>query len=186
MTEREKLTRIQYPFVYLFILVSAIVSCNNNEPAKEQPNPSELKESLIYANKEAVVTEAEQIHDFLRRYNWPMSETGSGLRYWIYEDGHGEMVQEGDLIEIQYVVSLLNGDTVYTSVEKGPLVFVPGRAQVISGLEEGILLLKQGDRAKFIIPSHLAFGLIGDQDRIGGKTTLVYDVKVLRIKKEQL
>ena len=35
-----------------------------------------------------------------------------------------------------------------------------------SGLEEGLLLMKVGDKAKFIIPSHLAFGLLGDENRI--------------------
>jgi FKBP-type peptidyl-prolyl cis-trans isomerase len=165
-------------------MVSLLFSCNNSPSSQEKKELPDLKEPLIEANQKALDTESEQISDFLKRYKWDMTETGSGLRYWVYKKGQGENVSTGDVVEIEYIVSLLNGDTVYTSEERGELVFIPGRAQVISGLEEGILLLRQGDHAKFIIPSHLAYGLIGDQDRIGKKATLVYDVKVLRIKKE--
>lgn len=168
----------------VFLLAITSISCNNNPPVQDKQTAPDLKEPLINANRKAVDTETEQINDFLRRYKWDMTETGSGLRYWIYKNGSGSMISQGNVVEVDYTVSLLSGDTVYTSDEKGKLVFIPGRAQVISGLEEGILLLKEGDHAKFIIPSHLAYGLIGDQDRIGKKATLVYDLKVLRTKKE--
>lgn len=167
----------------LTLAVILLASCNQPSPERKLPDPGQVREPLLKANKEAVQTENEQIRDFLRRYKWPMQETGSGLLYHIYVNGSGPEVENGDLVEISYVISLLNGDTVYNSAEKGSLVFVSGRAQVISGLEEGILLLKKGDRAKFIIPSHLAFGLIGDQDKIGQKATLVYDINVINVRK---
>jgi FKBP-type peptidyl-prolyl cis-trans isomerase len=165
------------------MFAALLFSCRSNDPGNQENKPVDLKEPLIKANKEVVRTETEQINDFLRRYKWSMTETGSGLRFMIYKQGQGPLVQKGYLVELSYTTSLLTGDTVYTSKEKGNLVFVAGKASVISGLEEGILLLREGDKAKFIIPSHLAFGLIGDQDRIGQKTTLVYDVELLRIKK---
>ena len=51
------------------------------------------------------------------------------------------------------------------------------------GLEEGILFMCEGDRAKFILPSHRAFGLTDDQDKIPPKATLIYDVKLIKIKR---
>jgi FKBP-type peptidyl-prolyl cis-trans isomerase len=39
-----------------------------------------------------------------------------------------------------------------------------------------------GDRAKFIVPSHLAFGLLGDQKMIPPQATLVYDVELINLK----
>jgi len=50
-------------------------------------------------------------------------------------------------------------------------------------LEEGLLLLHQGDKAKFIIPSHLAYGLLGDQKQIPPGATLVYDVELIQLNK---
>ena len=42
--------------------------------------------------------------------------------------------------------------------------------------------MKVGDIAKFILPSHLAFGLLGDEEKIPKRATLVYHVELLTIK----
>jgi FKBP-type peptidyl-prolyl cis-trans isomerase len=104
------------------------------------------------------------------------------LRYWIYEHGTGQKAIKGSVARIEYSVSLLNGETIYRSSDDGPKEFTIGRGGVESGLEEGILFLKEGDRAKFILPSHLAYGLLGDQDKIPARSVLVYDLKLLKIK----
>ncbi len=168
---------------YLVVLsfTSFLWSCN--EPAREGRTQSRnaLREPLIEANKHAVKTESQHIEDFLRRYKWDMQETGSGLRYMVYKKGEGRPARKGDIVILEYTASFITGDVVYSSDEEGPLVFEVGKAEVISGLEEGILLLRVGDKAKFIIPSHLAYGLVGDDKRIPGKTTLIYDVTLLEI-----
>ena len=43
--------------------------------------------------------------------------------------------------------------------------------------------MKVGDKAKFIIPSHLAFGLLGDENKIPKRATLVYDVELIDVMK---
>jgi FKBP-type peptidyl-prolyl cis-trans isomerase len=58
-----------------------------------------------------------------------------------------------------------------------------GKGGVEAGLEDGILLMHEGGRAKFIIPSHLAFGLTGNGNKIPPKSTLIYDIKLLKIKR---
>jgi FKBP-type peptidyl-prolyl cis-trans isomerase FkpA len=77
---------------------------------------------------------------------------------------------------------LLNGDLAYSSGQTGPKEFEIGHGGVESGLEEGILLLHVGDHAKFIVPSHLAFGLLGDQNKIPQRATLVYDIELVKLK----
>ncbi len=89
---------------------------------------------------------------------------------------------KGKLVSIAFTVSLLNGTICYSSDEDGEKEFVLGLNQVESGLEEGIMQMRVGDKAKFILPSHLGHGLIGDLDRIPQKVTLVYDVELLSIK----
>jgi FKBP-type peptidyl-prolyl cis-trans isomerase len=97
----------------------------------------------------------------------------------VTKKGIGAKAEEGRTVKLDYTLSLLNGDTVYTASKDGPIVFQVGKGQVITGLEEAILLLKVGDQAKFIIPSHLAFGLIGDQKKIRQKASLVYDIEFI-------
>jgi FKBP-type peptidyl-prolyl cis-trans isomerase len=97
----------------------------------------------------------------------------------ITKHGVGAVSQPGRTVKLSYTVTLLTGDTVYSALKDGPLIFEIGKGQVITGLEEAILLLKVGDHAKIIIPSHLAFGLIGDQKKILHKASLVYDIEFI-------
>ncbi len=133
-------------------------------------------------NKKLVKSEDEQIADFMERYKWKMKTTGTGLRYMIYGHGTGPQVKNDSEVKFNYTLSLLNGDTCYTSKKEGQKVLHLGKNEAEPGLEEGILLLKSGDRAKFIIPSHLAFGLPGDGKKIPAKATLVYDIELLEVK----
>ncbi len=157
-------------------------ACHRAPKDEQEKKQADYKKSLMEVNKNLVRTEEQKIEDFLRRYNWDMKETGSGLRYMVYRQGAGVPAETGRVAVIAYTVSLLDGEVCYTSEEDGPRSFEIGKGGVESGLEEGILLLKEGDRAKFIIPSHLAYGLMGDMDRIPAKAALVYDVELLKIK----
>jgi FKBP-type peptidyl-prolyl cis-trans isomerase len=171
-------------FKYFLLLVFSVFlfSCRNQTEKESKLPPAAYKEPLIKANKKLAQTEDEQIEDFIHRYGWNMKETGTGLRYMIYREGQGQQAKKGQIARINYSVSLLTGDEIYSSEETGTKEFLIGKGGVESGLEEGILLLKKGDRAKFIIPSHLAFGLMGDADKIPAKATLVYDIELIDLK----
>jgi len=130
-----------------------------------------------------VKVETEDINNYIRRHEWNMLTTGTGLRYMIYKKGQGLQAKSGDVVKINFNVNLINGVECYSSKEKGPLEFVTGKAEVINGLEEAILLMKEGEKAKAIIPSHLAYGLLGDDDRIPKRATLIYDIEILKITK---
>jgi len=163
----------------LLPLLLLFVECGTGDSGKTAKDPSKYKESLIKANKKIVEEENEQIGDFVRRHNWQMETTSTGLRMMITNHGIGAKAQTGKTVKLAYVMTLLSGDTVYSALDDGPLIFQVGKGQVISGLEEAILLLRVGDRAKIIIPSHLAFGLIGDQKKIHSKASLVYDMEFI-------
>ncbi len=173
---------IAIPLVLLSIFIM-IVSCNQKvEDEKMRKDLTELEEPLLKANKQAVVVEQEQIDNFIKRYKWQMNETGSGLRYAIYKKGDGPFAKPGKVAILNYSVMLITGEEIYSSDKDGRKEFLIGKGGVESGLEEGILLLQVGDRAKFIIPSHLGFGLLGDQNKVPPKSTLIYDIELLDLK----
>jgi FKBP-type peptidyl-prolyl cis-trans isomerase FkpA len=168
-----------FGFLTLLALVMLLTYCDRNSPDKTLQNPSKYKEPLIKANQEAAKTENEQIEDFVRRHQWNMESTSTGIRFMLINQGIGAKAQDGKTVKLSYTLSLLNGDTVYSALKDGPIVFQVGKGQVITGLEEAILLLRVGDHAKIIIPSHLAYGLIGDQKKILQKASLVYDMEFI-------
>lgn len=170
-------------FQILFLLFAFIlISCGSQDKKVKVIDVDSLKNPLANVNKQLVKSENEQICNLIKRYGWDMEETGTGLRYYIYKKGNGNKAEAGKTAKINFEVRLITGDICYSSKDDGAKEFVVGKSDEISGLEEGILLMKVGDKAKFIIPSHLAFGLLGDEDKVPKRATLIYDVELLEIK----
>jgi len=138
-------------------------------------------EVLITVNRELVEEDNERIRAFVESVGWLMKTTESGLWYKIYHEGNGEVAQTGMLATLEYTVSLLDGTVCYSSAQYGPLSFVLGRGGVESGLEEGILLLRVGDKARMIMPPHLAHGLPGDGDCIPQRAIIIYEVELISL-----
>ena len=142
----------------------------------------QVTEKLMEVNKMALQTENKQIEKLIDSSGWNMQKSATGLRFEIIEKGKGAKAENGKLIRFEYEVKLLAGDIVYSSDRSGLKEFRIGSGGVESGLEEGILMLKVGDKARFVIPSYLAHGLSGDQDKIPPKATLIYTVKLIELK----
>ncbi len=167
------------------LVISVFISCGNSQEkktAKPIDTISVYKKPLEDVNKKLVESEDEQINDFIARYGWKMNSTGTGLRYLIYKHGNGASTERGKVAKMNFEVRLITGDLCYSSKGDGPKEMLLGKSGEISGLEEALLLMKVGDKAKFIIPSHLAFGLLGDENKIPKRATLVYDIELLEIK----
>jgi len=162
--------------ILLFATCKQSVNNNSNE---KQPSS---KESLVKVNRYMVKSENEDIENYIHRHQWKMEKTGSGLRIMIYEEGSGEPAKKGQIVELDYELTLITGDVVYSSKENGPMIFKIGYGGVETGLEEAILLMKMGDKAKLVIPSHLAHGFLGDDNLIPPRSTVIYDIEIINLK----
>jgi FKBP-type peptidyl-prolyl cis-trans isomerase len=108
--------------------------------------------------------------------------TKSGLKYQIIKEGEGDLITKGKKVTVNYSGFLLDGKKFDSSVERDePFTFAAGVGQVIKGWDEGILLLKKGSKARFIIPPDLAYGS-RDLGKIPANSTLIFDVEVLDVK----
>ena len=111
------------------------------------------------------------------------NKTDSGLRYQILQEGQGAKAEKGKTVSVHYKGQLADG-TVFDSSYKrnAPIDFPLGMGQVISGWDEGIQLLKIGDKARFVIPSHLGYGSQGAGGVIPPNATLIFDVELMDVK----
>ena len=110
-------------------------------------------------------------------------ETKSGLRYQILQKGTGKQATKGANVSVHYKGQLLDGTVFDSSYKrKEPIDFAIGVGQVIAGWDEGIQLLKVGDKARFVIPSHLAYGESGAGGAIPPNATLIFDVELMNVK----
>ena len=167
--------------LYFLIFGFILFSCANSKTKNPEKKKINDQESLININKVLVKKDKEAIENYIERHKWEMEFIETGLWYMIYNQGTGERAEIGKMATINYEISLLDGYVCYTSDSLIPKTFKIGVGGVESGLEQGILLLREGDKAKFILPPHLAHGLLGDEDRIPPRSTIVYDVELLKI-----
>ncbi|PCH88015.1 MAG: hypothetical protein COB88_04700 [Flavobacteriales bacterium] len=167
----------------LVFLLFACACKREPEVAKKELTQHEANESLVGANKARLRMEGKKIDDYIKRRNWRMTETRSGLRYTIYEkNDNGLKPDSGQVAVINYEISLTDGTICYSSDSTGTKGFVIGKGEIEKGIDEGILLMNQGDKAKFILPSHLGYGLLGDAVMIPSHAILVYDVSLIEIR----
>jgi FKBP-type peptidyl-prolyl cis-trans isomerase FkpA len=168
----------------LFVLSILVLFASCKEEVPEQPKDVNWTKADSYTlGKNVAENEEIRIRLFLEMHkDWELTKTGTGLRYYVYEKGEGLSPQRKQTAEIEYVVSLLDGTECYrTEVDEYEEMLVD-QSDVETGVQEAIKLLKVGDRAKLIIPSHIGHGLLGDQDKIPPLTTLVVDLYLMGIK----
>tara|TARA_B110000003_G_scaffold163487_1_gene163522 strand:- start:1835 stop:2767 length:933 start_codon:yes stop_codon:yes gene_type:complete len=110
-------------------------------------------------------------------------KTSSGLRYQILQKGNGIQATKGVTVSVHYKGQLTDGTVFDSSYKrKEPIEFKLGMGQVIAGWDEGISLLRVGDKARFVIPSNLGYGNRGAGGAIPPNANLIFDVELVDIK----
>lgn len=113
--------------------------------------------------------------------------TDSGLKYIILEKGTGVSAEPGKEATVHYTGYLTNGKIFDSSIERNqPFSFTIGAGKVIRGWDEGVALMRVGDKFRFIIPPQLAYGERGAGNVIPPDAILIFDVKLLEISEPKL
>ncbi|MBR4392242.1 MAG: FKBP-type peptidyl-prolyl cis-trans isomerase [Bacteroidales bacterium] len=168
--------------VFVCLLIGVLFcACGDEDKKPLAGEDPRLRESLEKVNRYLVNDEEEEISNYIERHQLTMISTGTGLRYQVIKNGQGDTVHPGQTVKMEYVLNNVMGDVIYTSEDKGVKSFVVGHGDVESGLDEAVRYLRRGDVAKVIIPSHLGYGLLGDQDKIPARATLIYTLKITEI-----
>jgi len=108
--------------------------------------------------------------------------TASGLQYEVIKEGNGVHPSSTDKVKVDYKGTFLNGKVFDSSYKRGkPAEF--NLNQVIKGWIEGIQLMSVGAKYKFYIPADLAYGVRGAPPQIGPNETLIFEVELLGIEK---
>ncbi len=117
---------------------------------------------------------------FVEPATMSLRTTESGLRYVILTDGTGASPTKTDRVVVNYSGWFEDGTLFDSSYSRGkPATF--GLGEVISGLSEGLQLLKAGSKARFVIPANLGYGAAGAPPRIPPNALLVFFVELVEV-----
>ena len=135
------------------------------------------------SREKRIAEQKKMAEEALEKLAAGFQKTESGLRYQIIQKGSGKQAEKGKKVSVHYQGALENGQVFDSSYKrKQPIDFQLGVGQVIEGWDEGIALLKVGDKARFVIPSYLGYGSRGAGGVIPPDATLVFDVELMDVK----
>lgn len=170
------------------------VRLNEVITAEEQQKRKEAEREVAMSN------ELKERTEYLQK-NYPKAEpTESGIYYIREKQGHGISPINGDIVKVRYTGRLLDGTMFDSNIEENakaggvynasrnynePITFPLGQGRVIKGWDEGIAMMKKGEKAVLIIPSELAYGPRGSGPKIKPFSTLVFDVELVDFEKNK-
>ncbi len=106
----------------------------------------------------------------------------SGLQYKIVKQGTGPKPVATDSVVCNYRGTLVNGKEFDSSYKRGQPAAFPVNG-VIKGWTEVLQLMPVGSKYQIWVPSELAYGPRAGSPEIGPNATLVFDIELLEIKK---
>jgi FKBP-type peptidyl-prolyl cis-trans isomerase len=168
--------------VFFIVLILFFIGCTEQPKKKIEVDWTAQKSSDF--SKDLAIEEDIDIKIFLqRKKDWKITETGSGLRYYIYQKGSGPLAESGMTAEVKFEITKLDGEICYKTEGLETESFKIDKSEIETGVQEGIKYMHVGDKIKLIIPSHLGHGLVGDFDKIPPLTTLVVDLELVSLRK---
>lgn len=141
---------------------------------------------MMERNKKVSDFNKKEGEDFLAQNKTKdgVKETESGLQYKILEEGSAELKPTAkDTVVVNYKGTFINGETFDSSYDRGePAEFPLGG--VIKGWTEGLQLIGEGGKAILYVPSELAYGQYAPA-QIGANRTLIFEVELIKVKKNE-
>jgi FKBP-type peptidyl-prolyl cis-trans isomerase FkpA len=167
-------------------LYKGLAASAKNEKAEVDMNTYQQKIQTLFKERMDKVADTEKKTgiDFLEKFSKEegSKKTESGLAYKVIKEGTGATPGPEDEVEVHYHGTLIDGTVFDSSVERGQTISFPLN-RVIKGWTEGLQLMKEGGKTKFVIPSELAYGDAGAGPKIPGGATLVFEVELFKVKK---
>lgn len=175
--------------ITLCLLTLIVSSCGKQVARKpvSQKSGSYIQES-VQRNKQLIAEEENYIKELINK-DTTRTYQSSTNGYWytyVQKDTLGKTItpQIGDLVLFSYNLNTLAGKTILTKEEIGNTVtqIDQSNQELISGIREGLKIMKEGETITFLLPSHKAYGYYGLDNKIGSNTPVSTTVTLLEIK----
>lgn len=171
------------------ILCLVFASCKQHQDARRPVSRASgvfMKKSA-QRNKKLVATEEDLIKDLMKK-NPKINYFASTKGFWYSYETRNEVdsltPKKGDVAFFNYELKDLKGTIIYSEVELRPQVYRVDKQEIMTGIREGIKLMRKNEKINFLFPSHIAYGYHGDNKKIGPNQPLICTVTLNNFKPE--
>ncbi len=176
--------------IYLIVLV-AFSSCKELEARKPVTRSSgSYNQESIVRNKDLVSSEEMQIQSYIAKdtlNTYLASNDGFWYRY-VTKDSLGVTItpQIGDLTQFTYNLKTLSGRTLVSKQEIGNVItqIDQSNQELISGIRDGLKIMKEGETVIFLFPSYKGYGYYGLENKIASNSVLACELTLYKIKQQ--
>ncbi|MFI2742361.1 gliding motility-associated peptidyl-prolyl isomerase GldI [Zhouia sp. PK063] len=173
--------------IFIGFSILSFAACSQSEPRKPiTASSGSFLQSSVERNKKLLNIEEKQIQDIIAKdslHQYIASPNG----YWYYfnfkntDSTANYNPKEDDLVKLNYNITYLNGDTIYSSNKIGAVTYKVDKQNLFPGLRTGVKLLQKGDTVTFLFPSVMGYGYHGDENKIAPNTPIKSKVTLIDI-----
>lgn len=175
-------------FFYFIISCLAIISCKSPDARRPiQSNSGSFIQQSVERNKK-IYTEEEKLFSTLMGKNSELKYIASQSGFWYFYNSkdsiNNTLAKYGDTIVFSYNIKDLSNTIIVSEKEIGDQNYIVDKTNqdLISGLREGVKLMKEGETVTFLFPSYKAYGYYGLENIIGPNTPITSTVTLKTIK----
>jgi gliding motility-associated peptidyl-prolyl isomerase len=175
----------------LLILALLALSCKTPEARRpvKQSTGSFIKQSAE-RNKAIYEDEQQKIASLMAadpHTEYLASESG----FWYFYNSRDSLdlpqPKYGDIVTFSYDIRSLEGDLILSEEETGLQTYKIDQSNqdLISGLRDGIKLMREGEQVTFLFPSFKAYGYYGIENKLGTNVPVQSTVTLKSIEQSQ-
>jgi FKBP-type peptidyl-prolyl cis-trans isomerase len=171
---------------YSFKILQIFKTMQEAQPDAEKEEQAVKTQDSVKAIAQLGV-DAQVIEAYLAKNNIKTQKAEKGTYVEILNPGTGNLLDSSETVGVNYTGKGLDGGVFDSNTDsafghKDTLKIVMGqRGGMIPGFLDGLHLLRNGAKARFYIPSSLAYGPNGRSPKIKPNENLIFDIEVVSV-----
>jgi len=175
-----------YNKIFIFFVLIFCFSCKKNtiyQPV--QYSGDEFMNASIKKGKNLLSEERKFISNWMIKNNKKDFQE-SKYGFWIQYNKNTDFPNAKDLDMVKYNIQIEDfaGNIIYSFQEKGLQHGVLSKTHEIRSVESALKMMGEGDEVTLLVPSFFAYGLYGDENKIGKDEPLIIMIQLKEILKK--
>ncbi len=128
----------------------------------------------------------QALNRYLKENNITEEPLPSGLYYTVLQKGYGRKPKSGEMCQVYLHVEAIGLNYVlFDNYNDDPIFIEFGKPFDTKGLMEGLGLMKEGEKARLIVPAKIGVGADGNNGTVPPFSTIIYEVKLDKLKTKE-